>query len=128
MEDSQLATGRHHRRCYSMIHAQEGTRGLLQKLFKQEECSSSDGDGLDETHNNDKVVTEKDGRTTPASSAFHQECFAQLQGGDVPILYEDMATRDKKEKKSEPLTPECQTFQASEDTASSSLEEGCRRE
>ena len=43
-----------------MIHAQEGTRGLLQKLFKQEECSSSDGDGLDETHTNDKVVTEKD--------------------------------------------------------------------
>ena len=62
-------------------------------------------------------------RATPASGAFHHECFAQLQGGDVPILYEGMATRDKKEKKSEPLTPECQTFQASEDTASSSLEE-----
>ena len=44
-----------------MIHAQEGTRGLLQNLLKQEECSSSQaGDGLDETHTNDKVVTEKD--------------------------------------------------------------------
>ena len=43
-----------------MIHAQEDTRSLLQKLLKQEECSSSDGDGLDETHNNDKVVTKKD--------------------------------------------------------------------
>ena len=43
-----------------MIHAQEGTRGLLQNLLKQEECSSSAGDGLDETHTNDKVVTEKD--------------------------------------------------------------------
>ena len=44
-----------------MIHAQEGTRGLLQNLLKQEECSSSAGDGLDETHtNDDKVVTEKD--------------------------------------------------------------------
>ena len=51
-----------------MIHAQEGTRGLLQKLLKQEECSSSAGDGLDETHTNDKVVTEKD--ATPASGAF----------------------------------------------------------
>ena len=43
-----------------MIHAQEGTQGLLQKLWKQEECSSSAGDGLDETHTNDKVVMEKD--------------------------------------------------------------------
>ena len=45
-----------------MIHAQEGTRGLLQTLLKQENCSLSGGDGLDETHTNDKVVTmtEKD--------------------------------------------------------------------
>ena len=45
-----------------MIHAQEGTRGLLQTLLKQEKCSLSGGDGLDETHTNDKVVTmtEKD--------------------------------------------------------------------
>ena len=43
-----------------MIHAQEGTRGLLQNLLKQEECSSSASDGLDETHTNDKVLTKKD--------------------------------------------------------------------
>ena len=44
-----------------MIHAQEGTQGLLQNLLKQEESSSSAGDGFDETHTaNDKVVTEKD--------------------------------------------------------------------
>ena len=73
---------------YSMIHAQEGTRGLLQNLFKQEECSSSAGDGLDETHTNDKVVTEKDASRRPQAALFHPECFAQLQGGDVPILYE----------------------------------------
>ena len=74
-----------------MIHAQEGTRGLLQNLLKQEECSSSAGDGLDETHTNDKVVTDPGERCVarhPQAALFHQECFAQLQGGDVPILYE----------------------------------------
>ena len=72
-----------------MIHAQEGTRGLLQNLLKQEECSSPAGDGLDETHTNDKVVKEKDAsRRRPQAALFHQECFAQLQGGDVPMLYE----------------------------------------
>ena len=91
-EDSQPGTGRYHRRCHSMIHAEEGTRGLLQNLLKQEECSSSAGDGLDETHTNDKVVTEKDAsrdaRNCKRCFFRHQECFAQLQGGNVPILYE----------------------------------------
>ena len=53
-----------------IIHAQEGTRGLLQNLLKQEECSSSAGDGLDETRANDKVVTEKD-----ASRDTRKRCF-----------------------------------------------------
>ena len=33
-EDSHATTGRYHRRCYSMIHAQEGTRGLLVEAGK----------------------------------------------------------------------------------------------
>ena len=96
------------------------TRGLLQKLLTQEECSSSDGDGLNETHTNDKVVTEKDASrdTRKRRRLFHQECFAQLQGGDVPILYEACLQETKKKRKSEPLTPECQACQANEDTAS----------
>ena len=84
-----------------MIHAQEGTRGLLQNLLKQEECSSSAGDGLDETHTNDKVVTEKMRRATPASGAFSPGVLkvAQLQGGDVPILYESwLQETNRKEK------------------------------
>ena len=60
----------------------------------------------------------------PQAAPFHQECFAKLQGGDVPILYEAWLQETKKKGKIEPLTPECQTCQASEDTASSSLEEG----
>ena len=62
----------------------------------------------------------------PQAALFHQECLCPIARRRLDGAYFvwSMATRDKKEKKSEPLTPECQTCQASEDTASSSLEEG----
>ena len=65
-----MMSRKNHRRCYSMIHEQEGTRGLLQNVLKQEECSSSAGDGLDETHTNDKVVTEKDASRVALKRSF----------------------------------------------------------
>ena len=40
---------------------------------------------------------------------LHQECFAQGEGGDVPHGF-----KRQKNRKSKPLTPECQTCQASE--------------
>ena len=39
----------------------------------------------------------------------------------MPILHEAWLQETKKKRKSEPLTPECQTCQASEDTASTRL-------
>ena len=64
--------------------------GLASKLVEgRRNVPRQAGDGLDETHTNDKVVTEKDAsRDARERRFFHQECFAQLQGGDVPILYE----------------------------------------
>ena len=111
-----------------MIHAQEGTRGLLQKkLLKQEECSSSAGDGLDETHTNDKVVTEKDAsRDARKRRFFTRSALPNCKAGTCLFCMKHGYKRQNRKEKSEPgpLTPECQTCQASEDTASSSLEEG----
>ena len=41
------------------VRCKKSWDNLKSCLLKQEECSSSDCDGLDETHTNDKVVTEK---------------------------------------------------------------------
>ena len=38
-------------------------------------------------------------RATPASGAFHQGCFAQLQGWDVPMLYEAWLQETKRKEK-----------------------------
>ena len=108
-----------------MIHAQEGTRGLLQNLLKQEECSPSAGDCLDETHTNDKVVTEKDAsRDARKWRFFTRSALPNCKAGTCLFCMKHGYKRQKKKRKGEPLTPECQTCQASEDTASSSLEEG----
>ena len=102
-----------------MIQAQEDSRGLqlLQKLLKQEECSSSAGDGLDETHTNNKVVMEKDldaSRDACKRRFFTRSALPNCKAGTSLFCLKHVYKRQKRKRKGEPLTPECQTCQASE--------------
>ena len=81
-----------------MIHTQEGTGGLLQKLWKQEECSSSDGDGLEETHTNDKVVTEKDASRNARKQRFFTRS-ALPKAGTCLLCMKHGYTRQKRKEK-----------------------------
>ena len=84
-----------------MIQAQEDSRGLLQKLLKQEECSSSDGDGLDETHTNDKVVTEKDAlRDARKRRFFTRSALRNCNVGTCLFCMKHGYRKQKEKKKS----------------------------